>query len=340
MQPLSLLSSPHDWMPKIFSGLNITALNNCSVVSQLWRNYSWEEKAFNENLPAPLDIKLSWAVLLNTISTSNNPKESIAKRLDDIRSKINFLNTSGLSHFNTLTEENLKTKYRGFNLNAEINDKEIFIEMVLKNLNNYKTVNTPSNLKKEWGRELISSENNDFRYSESLYEDKDSILLIVEKNPQALKHASKLKTDPKFILSAVKKNFHVLEYADKSLTDNESIIFEAVKIDGRALEYANKTLKENEKIVFLAVGRHGGALLYANKFKNNKEYVLLAVENFGLALEYASSSLKDNKEIVINAVKQHPFAIRFASDTLQKDPEVRAMMNRHEPALKTYFPFL
>lgn len=59
-----------------------------------------------------------------------------------------------------------------------------------------------------------------------------------------------------------------------------------------------------------------------NEQKNNKEYVLKAVEQNGLMLEHASDILKNDKEVVLKAVAQNGLALQFVSKNLQDDKEV------------------
>ncbi len=77
---------------------------------------------------------------------------------------------------------------------------------------------------------------------------------------------------------------------------------EAVLQEGYALEYA-KLFQNDKEIVLVAVNQEGGSLEFASEdLKNDKEVVMAAVEQDGLSLEYAGDLMKDNLEVVNKAI--------------------------------------
>ena len=57
------------------------------------------------------------------------------------------------------------------------------------------------------------------------------------------------------------------------------------------------------------------------KNKDDKEFVLKAVQEKGKLLEFASERLQNDKEVVIEALKQDGEAAEFISDELKDDKE-------------------
>ncbi|MBF8263256.1 MAG: hypothetical protein HW387_921 [Parachlamydiales bacterium] len=98
-----------------------------------------------------------------------------------------------------------------------------------------------------------------------------------------------------------------------------------------AFQYASEALKNNREIVLVAVQQNGMALQYASEaLKNNREIVLVAVQQNGRALQYASEALKDNREIVLVAVQQNGAALQYASEALRHDQTFSLATNGYD----------
>ena len=67
---------------------------------------------------------------------------------------------------------------------------------------------------------------------------------------------------------------------------------------------------EREKEKLMADGMH--LRNYSDKKRNNKELVMVAVNQNGGALEFASPELQGDKEIVSKAVEQNGSALDYA----------------------------
>jgi hypothetical protein len=66
---------------------------------------------------------------------------------------------------------------------------------------------------------------------------------------------------------------------------------------------------------------NGLALQFASSaLKNNKEYVLAAIENNAFALEFASSELRRDKEVLIATIQSNFLAFHFIPEALKRDP--------------------
>lgn len=74
-------------------------------------------------------------------------------------------------------------------------------------------------------------------------------------------------------------------------------------------------------LLFL-LNKSGWELSKFSEFKNDKDVVLAAVQNYGLSLRYASDSMKSNKDIVLKAVRQNGRALFFSSNEMKNDKEI------------------
>ena len=63
---------------------------------------------------------------------------------------------------------------------------------------------------------------------------------------------------------------------------------------------------------------------FSNDIRNNKELMLLAVNNYGPSLEFISDELKNDNEVVLDALMNNPWSLIHASERLQND---RAFLN-------------
>ncbi|MGZ3732343.1 MAG: DUF4116 domain-containing protein, partial [Parachlamydiaceae bacterium] len=104
-----------------------------------------------------------------------------------------------------------------------------------------------------------------------------------------------------------------------------------------ALEYASEELKNDKEFMLAAVQRYGSALQYASEeLKSDKEFMLAVVERNGSAfLQYASEKLKSDKEFMLAAVQRYGSAIEYASEKLKSDKEfMLAAVQRYGSAIE------
>ena len=153
--------------------------------------------------------------------------------------------------------------------------------------------------------------------------DHDSVLQAVERDGDALLHASKeLKDDFAIVLKAVTGHGEALQYAGDAMKNDFSIVLEAVK-SGNALEYASDELKGNSTVVLEAIKRSRDQLAFASKqLRQDLAFMTRAVIVNGKALLHASEELKENREVVLAAVKQDGSALKYASDEWKNDQAI------------------
>lgn len=74
----------------------------------------------------------------------------------------------------------------------------------------------------------------------------------------------------------------------------------------------------------------------AKQLTEDKDVMLVAVQNSWGTLRYASRELKNDKDVVLAAVKRDPYAIEFASKELQRDFDVVLAAVSREGAVIRY----
>ena len=236
--------------------------------------------------------------------------------------------------------EYLKESYKDFMLKA-LDDNIYNFEYIPEELKNDEDV-----ILKVIGKDMLLING----FPNNLRNNKDFILRAVKVNCFALKYASdSLKDDKEVVLKAIENNADAIKYASDRLKDNKEVMLKAVEHDGNALMYAFY-LRDDKEVVLKAIENNIDAIKYASdrlkhdkdvilkimeidkdsdissyftdELKDDKEVMLIAVENNGFMLKYASDKLKDDKDIVLKAVNQNGLALIYASDRLKNDKEV------------------
>ena len=89
------------------------------------------------------------------------------------------------------------------------------------------------------------------------------------------------------------------------------------------LDGAPFSLRENRKFMLEAVNKDGRSLEYASpELQNDKGIAIAAVSDMGEALEFANDVLRDDKEVVLAALECDGLALEYASENLQSDIEI------------------
>ena len=126
----------------------------------------------------------------------------------------------------------------------------------------------------------------------------------------------------KCILLKFKKN------ASKSLKNDIDFILNAVSIEinnYKLLQYMSKKLKNNKQFMMKAVEINGYCLKYASEnLKNDKEVVFGAMETDMHMFEYASDDLKNDKKIVLEAIEIDETSFCWSKFNLDRDVCLKA----------------
>ena len=199
-------------------------------------------------------------------------------------------------------------------------------------------------------------------FSDEIKNNEEMVKIAISSKPWSLKFVSdKLRGNKKIVEYALDKsnNGYLLSYASDALKANEQLVLKAVKTNGSAIGIASENLRNNQRVVEMAVNNRAIALEKATEairqnedfvlkligkqwstaqrisyisdsLKENKNFILKAVEQNPYVFEYASSSMKSNKDIVIKALQGDGNLLRYAADQITYDREVvlRAVRNR------------
>lgn len=97
-------------------------------------------------------------------------------------------------------------------------------------------------------------------------------------NGKALLFASdELRSDREFMIEVLQKNPNALEYATDELKNDKDIVTEVVESCGFALKYASDELKNDKEVVLKAVKNNGVALEFASeRLRDDKEIIIEA----------------------------------------------------------------
>jgi hypothetical protein len=114
--------------------------------------------------------------------------------------------------------------------------------------------------------------------SESLKNNKEVVLIIVDYFGCSLKYASEsLRNDKEVVLAAITQSGAALKYASINLQNDRNIVFIAVNQEGYSLEYVSESLKDDQEIVLVAIKRRIDAFQYSSENLRNDEYFLYYV---------------------------------------------------------------
>lgn len=209
--------------------------------------------------------------------------------------------------------------------------------------------------------------------AQDLFNNIDFLLSAMEINGFLLQYIpDNLKNHKALVLNAINSHSKVkngqlgnespLEYASELLRDDIDVVLAAIEKDGKAILYASDNLKNNVDLVSQAL-KNGAGLSYFNylpfklqnrenllltlnngggliadiptNLRSDKEIVMIAVKYYGENLSQASTELKNDKEIVMAAVKSFGEMLEYTSDELRNDPKiVLAAVTENGAALK------
>ena len=145
-----------------------------------------------------------------------------------------------------------------------------------------------------------------------------------------------LRKSRPFMNMLIQKNPKVQEYVIEPMTDREceSMVFTKKQIDCyqkfvlTALkvgcdDVVSEEMKNDREFMLTAVQQKSGTLLYASdELQNDREMVLAAVKQDGNFLHYVSRELQNDFEIALAAVQQNGYALGSIACKLYKNREI------------------
>jgi hypothetical protein len=146
-----------------------------------------------------------------------------------------------------------------------------------------------------------------FYSNDLLHDDKEVVLVAVQKDYRAFRRANKeLKKDKDFVLKVVSQNGKALMFACKRFRSDREVVFAAVQQCVDAFEAASDELKRDEDFVLKVVGLNGLALEHAGDEQKKKiKVVLTAVRQNGLAYKFGNVDRQFRREVLLAAARQN-----------------------------------
>lgn len=175
---------------------------------------------------------------------------------------------------------------------------------------------------------------------------KKIILEIANKDPYQLQHLLKVRKeyrdsvfgDKEIALIVAEKDPRVLfEYFDSRVTQDKDVLEKAFRISNPVecrkvlrkypwgIQFVNQNYWEDDEILVKKALREKGELLefLPPQYKQNKDYVLLAVKSNPLALQYSPEEFRDDREVIMAALQpDSEEVLSFASERLRSDYSV------------------
>ena len=99
----------------------------------------------------------------------------------------------------------------------------------------------------------------------------------------------------------------------------------------------NKLLNDIN-ILKIALNINGEIIQFTN-YKNNLEYINIAIENTGYILKFLSEDMKNNRDIVLKAVNTNGYSLVYASKNFYNDKEnslvIKSRLGQYHPSTST-----
>ena len=167
---------------------------------------------------------------------------------------------------------------------------------------------------------------------------------MIKENPEFFKFASdELKKDRNFVLDAAVIDGGCLEFADFDLSKELEFLREVMERNLEALEqWGNLIGKREER--FQKIFEEGSEEEWQeisqevskeknNPLKNNKSFILEAIEKYPKSLAFASDELKKDEEVVLAAVIKDRDAWKYADSSLH--PKIAVAITSVENVMTT-----
>lgn len=156
-----------------------------------------------------------------------------------------------------------------------------------------------------------------------------------------------VKENKNIVIELLPKYPHIFDHISKILKDDQDVAIEAIKSSSYNFHHLNSRLKKDKQLFMMAAFNYGLILESFDHFSDDKEAVLVAVNQVGKSVKYASerlkkdidvaksamridpnnflhldSSLKNNRELFLYAVGKNGFALQYAHEDIKNDEEI------------------
>jgi hypothetical protein len=170
----------------------------------------------------------------------------------------------------------------------------------------------------------------------------------VKENGNYLYFASeKFKADEEIVMVAYENKIEALAYASNTLLTNKTFAEKVLITDGYTLKYFHELIKNDYNLVKIAINKYPEAFKFASNTIKNDETI--ALESLRLQKEKntqyssgmssifqaTSESLKNDKSFLLKALEISPSFLSYIQHKFKKDPSVvQLIANKHPMSMK------
>jgi len=187
----------------------------------------------------------------------------------------------------------------------------------------------------ELAKSAVENDYNVFnKINEELRDNKELCLTYLNKSSNHFPAMGvSVRSDMDVVKLAIKDNPNNIKFAEPSIYDNREKIEELMKVNNDvycSLSWESK-LKDDDELGFSHYKKclENKESIYLNRLdtfnsllRDDKEFVLEAVQKNPLNLNHVSDRLKEDRDIVFEAMKQDPSVFKFASHTIKCDEDI------------------
>ncbi len=194
----------------------------------------------------------------------------------------------------------------------------------------------------------VGNNSNSLKFaSKEMKDDKEVVMCAVQKNPESFKYASeRLQNDKDVVLTALKKTAkyeeeYKTEVINNIITNVKSIdlwkdtevLAELKKCDNNFYAYAPIQMWDDETFVLMALAKRFKISKASERLQKDKKFLIKAVKQNGEVLADIPKEFKDDKDIVLAATEQYPLALQYASQKWRKDKNIITKLIRNNPCV-------
>jgi len=179
-------------------------------------------------------------------------------------------------------------------------------------------------------RELVLEAVKNYGYlrdaSEDLRGDKE-VVMAAKKIGGDLQYLSeKLRSDKEVVLRAVNEDAFDIVFASKELQEDKDVAFAALKNNVFVFDRLDDKFRADKEIIFYAIKKYGEQTsgffkLVSEDLRNDRNFVLEAIEIEPSVLKHISEEFRNDKEVVMKAMMRDGYYFRYASEELKHDKD-------------------
>ena len=204
------------------------------------------------------------------------------------------------------------------------NDKEFMLQAIRQNSWNVTFIGEKLRNDKEFMLKAIEQDSwSILCTSNELSDDENYKLQAIKLDSWCINFINpRMKNNKEFMLQAIKINSLCIEYVDDDLLKDRDF-FKKVNDIVNFSKYESQQMITNKEIISQAIeNKDIWCFAYVDpELRNNKEFMLHAIERDSSCIGYSSNELLNDSEFMIEVIKKNPRCINFANKRLKSDKE-------------------